>query len=185
MNYLIASDLHGSAYYTELLLARWEQEPADRLLLLGDLLYHGPRNDLPKTYAPKQVIAQLNPLSKVILACRGNCDAEVDQMVLDFPLMSDYVMLEEAGHTIFMTHGHVYDENRHPYLVPGSIVLHGHTHIPALQKQADGVWYVNPGSVAIPKGGSQPSYMTLTDGCLALRCLQDGSILQQLNLAEL
>ena len=162
MKWFIASDLHGSAYYTRQLLTAWETEQADRLLLLGDLLYHGPRNDLPREYAPKEVIAMLNPLASKIFCVRGNCEAEVDQMVLDFPVLADYCLLLEQGHTIFVTHGHLYSETQPPKLQPGDILLNGHTHVP---KCVDHGWhYVNPGSVSIPKENSWHGYMTLENG---------------------
>ena len=116
MKWMIASDLHGSAYYTKELLEAMEQEAPDRLLLLGDLLYHGPRNDLPRDYAPKEVIAMLNPLAEKLLCVRGNCEAEVDQMVLDFPVMADYCVLPAGKHLIYATHGHVFTETKPPKL---------------------------------------------------------------------
>ena len=162
MKLMIASDLHGSAYYTRQLLAAYEQEQPDKLLLLGDILYHGPRNDLPRDYAPKEVIAMLNPLADKILCVRGNCEAEVDQMVLDFPVLADYCVRFEQGRTIYVTHGHLFSENNPPKLQTGDILLNGHTHIPAC---TDHGWqYLNPGSVSIPKNDSWHGYMTLENG---------------------
>lgn len=163
MKWLIASDIHGSAVYCKKLLAAFEKENADKILLLGDLLYHGPRNDLPDGYAPKQVIAMLNPLKEKIFCVRGNCEAEVDQMVLDFPVLADYCILEQCGHTVFATHGHHYNLQAPPSLSAGDVLLHGHTHVPAKDNSL-GFWYLNPGSVSIPKEGSQRSYMTLENG---------------------
>lgn len=163
MKWLIASDIHGSAVYCKKLLAAFEREGADKLLLLGDLLYHGPRNDLPEGYAPKQVIAMLNPLSDKIFCVRGNCEAEVDQMVLTFPVLADYCLLESGGHIIFATHGHHYNLQTPPLLNHGDVLLHGHTHIPA-KDNSRGFWYLNPGSVSIPKENSPHSYMTLENG---------------------
>ena len=163
MKYLIASDIHGSAYYCEKLLNRFKEEKADRLLLLGDLLYHGPRNDLPKGYAPKEVIELLNVHKDVIICVRGNCEAEVDQMVLDFPVMAESCMLSEGRQLIMATHGHIYNLENPPKLKKGDILLHGHTHVPA-NVETDTFRYLNPGSVAIPKEGSVHSYMTLEDG---------------------
>ena len=131
MKLMIASDLHGSAFYTAQLLEAYKNEQPDKLLLLGDILYHGPRNDLPKGYAPKEVIAMLNPLADKLLCVRGNCEAEVDQMVLDFPVMADYCVLLERGRTIYVTHGHLFGEQNPPKLQKGDILLTGHTHIPA------------------------------------------------------
>ena len=163
MKWFIASDIHGSAYYCRQLLRAWEREGADRILLLGDLLYHGPRNDLPRDYAPKEVIAMLNERAKDILCVRGNCEAEVDQMVLSFPVLADYALLETAGHLVFATHGHHFNEEQLPPLHPGDILLHGHTHVPVCREHGDYV-YMNPGSVSIPKEGSWHGYMTMEDG---------------------
>ena len=163
MKYLIASDIHGSAYYCTQLLEALQREGADTLLLLGDLLYHGPRNDLPQGYAPKEVIAQLSGVKDKVFCVRGNCEAEVDQMVLPFPVLADYCLLEQKGRVIFATHGHHYNLENPPLLQPGDVLLHGHTHVPAKDSSA-GFWYLNPGSVSIPKEGSAHGYMTLEDG---------------------
>lgn len=160
MKFVIASDIHGSAYYCKMLLDAFEKEKGDRLLLLGDILYHGPRNDLPKDYAPKEVIAMLNPLKNKILCVRGNCDTEVDQMVLDFPLMADYAVLSVGEKVIYATHGHEFNETAPPPLAKGDILLCGHTHIPKCS-DCDGFTYMNPGSVSIPKENSPHSYMVL------------------------
>ena len=163
MKYLIASDIHGSAYWTERLCAAIESEQPDRIVLLGDLLYHGPRNDLPRDYAPKRVIPLLNALADRIIAVRGNCDAEVDQMVLDFPVMADYATLfDETGRELFLTHGHVFGAGMHnsvdhaPALPEGSALVYGHTHIKVNEESAahPGLWLFNPGSVSIPKDGT-------------------------------
>lgn len=162
MKLMIASDLHGSAHYTRQLLEAYEKEQPDRLLLLGDILYHGPRNDLPVEYDPKAVIAMLNPLAERLLCVRGNCDAEVDQMVLDFPILADYAILEWNGKLIYATHGHVHGEQNPPKLQAGNILLCGHTHIPRCTEH-NHFTYWNPGSVSIPKEGSAHSYMLLTE----------------------
>lgn len=166
MKWMIASDIHGSAYYCKMLIAAYEKEQADRLLLLGDILYHGPRNDLPRDYAPKDVIAMLNPLAADILCVRGNCDTEVDQMVLDFPVLADYVLLTADSTLIFATHGHLFNAAQMPKLHPGDILLHGHTHVPVCQPCGENGANVllNPGSVSIPKEESAHSYMTLENG---------------------
>lgn len=160
MKYMIASDIHGSAVYCEKLINRFKEEKADGLILLGDILYHGPRNDLPDGYAPKKVIEYLNPLRDVLTCVRGNCDAEVDQMVLDFPIMAQYSQLLYMGHDIFLTHGHKYNIDSLPNVKAGTYLIYGHTHVP-LNKEQDGVICLNPGSVSIPKSGSQRGYMTL------------------------
>lgn len=162
MNFMIASDIHGSAWYCRQMLDAFDREQADRLLLLGDLLYHGPRNDLPKEYAPKQVIAMLNERKNDLLCVRGNCDAEVDQMVLQFPILSDSCLMSVGAHMIYATHGHTFNLSHLPPLHSGDVLLHGHTHIPACEEQ-QGIWYLNPGSVSLPKENSPHSYMMLLD----------------------
>jgi len=170
MKFLIASDLHGSAFYTRQLLDAFKREKADRLLLLGDILYHGPRNDLPEGYAPKEVIAMLSPLKDKILCVRGNCDTEVDQMVLPFPILADYAILTAGERLVYATHGHVYHNDHLPPLQPGDILLHGHTHVPKCQVFATHV-YLNPGSVSIPKEDSAHGYMILEDGLFTWKSL--------------
>lgn len=171
MKLMIASDIHGSAYYCGKLLKAWKRECPDKILLLGDILYHGPRNDLPKDYAPKQVISMLNEIKEEILCVRGNCEAEVDQMVLQFPVLADYCILYEKDHMIFATHGHIYHEKNVPPLKKGDILLHGHTHVPGVWKHENYV-YLNPGSVSIPKEGSAHSYLMLEDGSFLWKTLE-------------
>lgn len=163
MKLVIASDLHGAAPAVRALAARIEAEAPDRVLLLGDLLYHGPRNDLPEGYAPREVAAVLNGMAARITAVRGNCDAEVDQMVLDFPVMADYATLfDETGRELFLTHGHVFGAGMHnsvdhaPALPEGSALVYGHTHIKVNEASEahPGLWLFNPGSVSIPKDGT-------------------------------
>ena len=180
MKWMIASDIHGSAACCEKLLAAFGREQADRLLLLGDLLYHGPRNDLPQGYAPKEVIAQLSGVKDKVFCVRGNCEAEVDQMVLPFPVLADYCLLEQKGRVIFATHGHHYNLENPPLLQPGDVLLHGHAHIPAKDNSL-GFWYLNPGSVSIPKENSPHSYMTLEDGQFLWKDL-DGAVYDSLAL---
>ena len=174
MKLLIASDLHGSAFYTEKLLERYAKEGAERLILLGDILYHGPRNDLPRDYAPKEVIAMLNPLADKLLCVRGNCDTEVDQMVLNFPILADYSIFPVGNRLIYATHGHVYNTAHLPPLCPGDILLHGHTHVPAWEPFGEENLYLNPGSVSIPKNGSARGYLTLEDGVFQWKTLSGG-----------
>ena len=163
MKWMIASDLHGSAYYCKKMVEAFEREGADRLLMLGDLLYHGPRNDLPRDYAPKEVIPMLNGLKNKLCCVRGNCEAEVDQMVLDLPVMADYCILPAGEKLIYATHGHIYNLKNLPPLAEGDILLHGHTHVPAWTEFGQGNVYLNPGSLSIPKENSPHSYMTLED----------------------
>lgn len=164
MRVLIASDIHGSAYYCNALLEAYRCEKADRLLLLGDLLYHGPRNDLPEEYAPKQVIALLNSYKNDIFCVRGNCEAQVDQMVLEFPVMADYAIFPIGRNAIYATHGHEYHPDCLPPLQKGDILLNGHTHVPKCENMGDYI-YMNPGSVSIPKENSRHSYMLWEENC--------------------
>ena len=170
MKWLIASDLHGSAYYCKALLAAFEREGADRMVLLGDLLYHGPRNDLPRDYDPKTVTALLNEHVADILAVRGNCDADIDQVVLRFPIWADYALLAEEKTLIFVTHGHLFHLDHLPPLHEGDILLHGHTHVPAWEDHGDWM-YFNPGSVSIPKEHSPHGYMVLQNGLFQWKTL--------------
>lgn len=163
MKWLIASDIHGSAYWCRKLVEAYKKEKADKLILLGDVLYHGPRNDLPDEYAPKDVIEILNGMKNEILCVRGNCDTEVDQMVLRFPVLADYAVLALGEKMIYMTHGHIYNENNLPPISDGDILLHGHTHVPKCTEHEKYI-YMNPGSVSIPKENSHHGYMTLRDG---------------------
>ncbi len=175
MKLFIASDIHGSAYYCRAMLEAFNREKADRILLLGDILYHGPRNDLPQEYSPKSVIAMLNPLRDKIFCVRGNCDTEVDQMVLDFPVLADYAAILLDSRVIYATHGHVYNENKLPPLCSGDILLNGHTHVPGYTVYEKYI-YMNPGSVSIPKEDSPHSYMTLENGVFLWKRLEDGGI---------
>ena len=181
MKWMIASDLHGSAYYCREMVKAFEREGADRLLLLGDLLYHGPRNDLPKDYAPKEVIPMLNQLKPKLCCVRGNCEAEVDQMVLEFPVMADYCILPVGQQLVYATHGHIYNLKNLPPLAPGDILLHGHTHVPAWTEFGEGNLYLNPGSLSIPKENSPHGYMTLEGETFQWKTL-DGEVYHELKL---
>ncbi len=175
MKILIASDIHGSAYYCGLLLKAIEKENCQKVLLLGDILYHGPRNDLPKAYAPKEVIAMLNSLKEKPLCVRGNCDAEVDQMVLDFPIMADYETLAVADKTLYLSHGHIFGKENLPKMKKGDILLGGHTHVPEIAEIGD-VTYLNCGSVSIPKENSPHSYMTFDGNEFLWKNLENGEV---------
>ena len=153
MKLIIASDIHGSAFWCQKLMEIIEEKDPDKVILLGDLLYHGPRNDLPKDYAPKQVIPMLSSLKEKIIAVRGNCEAEVDQMVLPFPCLADYAQLLIDGKTFYLSHGHHASPDNLPPLEAGSIFLSGHTHV-KLDEVRNGIRCLNPGSVSIPKDGS-------------------------------
>lgn len=159
MKIMIASDIHGSAFYCKEMLNAFENEHPDRILMLGDILYHGPRNDLPKDYAPKEVISMLNGIKEYIICVRGNCDTEVDQMVLDFPVLNEQVLLSIDGIEMLAVHGH----KAFPSVKGDTVVLSGHTHIPKLEEK-DGVIYMNPGSVSIPKESSHHGYMIFEHG---------------------
>ena len=182
MKLMIASDIHGSAYWCAKLLEAYKKEGAQRMLLLGDLLYHGPRNDLPQEYAPKQVIEMLNGMKEQLLCVRGNCEAEVDQMVLKFPVMADYCALPWNGRIIYATHGHKHGEDNPPPLMQGDVLLCGHTHIPAFNVH-EGFTYVNPGSTSIPKMGSAHSYIILEDNKLVWKDLATGEAWKEAQLS--
>lgn len=171
MKLLIASDIHGSAYWCGKLMEVVEREAPDKILLLGDLLYHGPRNDLPRDYAPKQVIPMLSRYKDRILAVRGNCEAEVDQMVLPFPCLADYAVLVCDGVSMYLTHGHHHNPDNLPPLEQGSLFLSGHTHV-KMDQMRDGIRCINPGSVSIPKDGSN-SCMIWEQGSLTTVYLED------------
>ena len=183
MKLVIASDIHGSKYYCEALLQQYEKEKADKLILLGDLLYHGPRNDLPKEYNPKAVIELLNKYKNEILCVRGNCEAEVDQMVLEFPVLADYSTMLEHGKMFFFTHGHLYNKEKLPPIKQGDYLIHGHTHIIA-NEEIEGIRYLNPGSVSIAKGGNPNSYLVYEHGLFIWKKL-DGTELARHNMFDI
>lgn len=163
MKLFISSDIHGSAFWCNKMLEAFKESKAEKLVLLGDILYHGPRNDLPDQYAPKEVIKMLNPLSNKILCVRGNCDTEVDQMVLDFPILADYAWIYCDNVKIFATHGHKFNCDNLPPLGNGDVLLHGHTHVPVI-KNCEKFTYINPGSISIPKENSAHSYIIFENG---------------------
>lgn len=167
MKLLIASDIHGSSYYAQKIKDAYMHHQCDKLLLLGDLLYHGPRNPLPKAYDPKEVIPILNNLKEHIIAVRGNCDAEVDQMVLDFPIMSDTATIHLDGFKIIASHGHIFSPEHLPELNEGDIFLFGHIHVPVFKKQHN-IHIINPGSITLPKENSEHSYLTYENNIFTL-----------------
>lgn len=174
MKWMIASDIHGSAYYCSRLIEAYKTEQAERLLLLGDVLYHGPRNDLPRDYAPKKVIEMLNAMKDDIFAVRGNCESEVDQMVLQFPVLAEYALIPAGDSLIYAVHGHNYNEKNLPPLHKGDILLNGHTHVSKCVEHDDYV-YMNPGSVSIPKEDSHHGYMIFEDNVFIWKDL-DGEV---------
>lgn len=186
MKWMIASDIHGSAFYCSKLLAAYKREQARRLLLLGDILYHGPRNDLPQEYQPKKVISMLNSMKREILCVRGNCESEAEQLVLEFPVTADYCPIPLGERLLFAAHGHHYNPETPPPLSAGDILLNGHTHIPECREfsvptelgKSNLIIYMNPGSISIPKQNSWHGYMTMEDGLFLWKDL-DGQVQMQ------
>ena len=158
MRFLIISDIHGATDAFQLAIDAFQREHADYFVLCGDYLYHGPRNMLPIGYDPADLAPLLNTQKEKILAVRGNCDAEVDQLMFEFPMMGDYAVLDAGTETFFLTHGHLWNENRLPPVGMGTVLAHGHTHVPELKQLACGLTIFNPGSVSLPKGGSERSF---------------------------
>ena len=171
MTLVIASDIHGSAFWCRKLVEVIEEVQPDKILLLGDILYHGPRNDLPREYSPKQVIPMLSAYKDRILCVRGNCEAEVDQMVLPFPCMADCALVSCDGLTLYLTHGHHHNPDNLPALAEGAVFLSGHTHV-KLDEVRNGIRCLNPGSVSIPKDGSH-SCMIFENGTFTFRILEE------------
>lgn len=173
MKLMFASDIHGCAPSCELMLKRFDEEKSEKLFILGDILYHGPRNDLPDGYEPKKVIEMLNNRKAALLCVRGNCDTEVDQMVLDFPIMAEYALLYLDGRQVFITHGHKFNTSNPPQLNKGDILLHGHTHVQIFD-DSNGYIYMNPGSVSLPKENRKKSYMIYENGVFTVKLLENG-----------
>ena len=176
MKIIFASDIHGSAHWANELLEVFRHENADKLVLLGDILYHGPRNDFPDDYSPKKVFSMLNEIKDKILCVRGNCDSEVDQMVLEFPILADYALLSVKGKTLILTHGHLFDEQNPPLLQKGDILFNGHFHTPCCKELENGAIYANCGSVALPKPDTPHSYILLDEDTLYWKDLETGGI---------
>ena len=177
MKLLVASDIHGDLDSAKRVVSAFYKEKADKLLLLGDILYHGPRNDLPSTYAPKEVLALLNGEREHILAVRGNCDTEVDQMVLSFPILADYAYLSLDGLTVFATHGHHHNTATPPPLSEGDILLHGHTHVLCAVEFGNNNIYLNPGSAALPKEGNPRTYMVYENRTFTVKDFDENTVL--------
>jgi len=182
MKLMIASDIHGAADACRALLAAFDREKAERLILLGDILYHGPRNDLPAAYDPRQAAALLNDRKESILCVRGNCDAEVDQMMLAFPVLADYAVFFSGGLTVYAAHGHACGPGHLPPLRKGDILLCGHTHVPAWEDRGD-YRYFNPGSVSLPKNGSPRGYILWKADTFTWKTL-DGEAYQTLTIKK-
>jgi len=169
MKFFVASDIHGDSYWAKRVIDAFIESKSDKLVLLGDILYHGPRNDLPSHYEPKKVIELFNAIADKIIAVRGNCDTEVDQMVLKFPILADYIYLVDEGTVFFVTHGHIYNPMNHPSVMPeGAVLLTGHTHVAEdiMWEYEDGrkIRYMNPGSPSITKEDTKPSYIIIGNG---------------------
>lgn len=177
MKLLIASDIHGDLDSMKKVLDAYKKEGCDKIILLGDLLYHGPRNDLPKTYSPKAVIELLNEYKDVITSVRGNCDTEVDQMVLCFPVLADYAYVLIDGLEIFATHGHHHNTQTPPPLKKGGILLHGHTHVLKCEEFGNGNFYLNPGSAALPKENNPRTYMVYENRTFIIKDFDGNAIL--------
>ncbi|WP_010240472.1 phosphodiesterase [Clostridium arbusti] len=169
------SDIHGSLYYLKKILEIYESEKADYIIILGDELYHGPRNPLPKEYNPKEVAQLLNTYKDKIIAVRGNCDSEVDEMVLDYPMMATYSIVLYNGRRLFLTHGHVYDKNKLPNLSSGDAIIYGHTHVPLAEKQND-IFVINLGSISMPKEDNPNSYGILENDIFLIKDLEENII---------
>lgn len=180
MKVFFMSDIHGSFYYLDKAINRFKDEKANYIVILGDELYHGARNDLPEGYNPKKVTKLLNEYSDKIIAVRGNCDSEVDEMVFDFPIMSTYSTILYNNKRLFLTHGHIYGEENMPKLSKGDVLLYGHTHIP-VAKEKDGIFIINPGSISIPKENNPHSYAVLEDNLFEIKNL-DGNTFLTLNI---
>lgn len=180
MKLLIASDIHGSLTFCEKLVERYREEKCQKLILLGDILYHGPRNDLPEGYNPKGVIALLNGMSDEILTVRGNCEAEVDDMVLDFNVLAEYAILYHGDRLFFLTHGHKFNPQNLPKLKKGDVLFNGHTHVSKIEEMGDFL-YVNPGSVSIPKENTPRGYIIVDDKKIVHKTL-DGETVTEYSL---
>ena len=180
MKYLIVSDIHGCLPNLEKVLSFYDGNKYDMLLILGDILNYGPRNGVPEGLDAPGIVAALNARARDIVAVRGNCDSEVDQMLLKFPMMSDCAIIMDGGRRFFLTHGHVYNENSRPEF-GYDVFLYGHTHLQKLDRMDDGTIVCNTGSITFPKGGNEKTFATLEDGILSIRLL-DGTVLSSLNL---
>ncbi len=175
MKLLICSDIHGDYESALAVISAKEKHSADKIVILGDILYHGPRNDLPSSYAPKKVIELLNNHKNDLLCVRGNCDTEVDQMVLEFPVLADYAIINTDGLTMYLTHGHKFGLDNPPPMQTGDILLCGHTHVCTKVNFGQDNAYLNPGSIAIPKCDTPRSYMVYENRVFTLYDI-DGSI---------
>ena len=175
MKILFLSDIHGSLHYLEKGIDIYEKENAQYIVILGDALYHGPRNPLPKEYNPKEVASLLNKYKDKIVAVRGNCDSEVDQMMLEYPIMADYAVLLYNGKRIYVTHGHIYNKDNLPNICEGDILVYGHTHVPLAEK-SNGIYVLNPGSITLPKENNPNSYGILENNLFEVKDLEGNTL---------
>lgn len=180
MKIFFMSDIHGSLYYTKKALENFKKEKADFIVILGDELYHGARNPLPLEYNPKEVAEVLNEYADKIIAVRGNCDSEVDEMVLKFPMMTTFSMVLYNNRRVFLTHGHIYNEDNLPKLRDGDVFVYGHTHIPKAEKMGN-IFIINPGSITFPKENNPNSYGVLEDNIFKIKDL-DGKVFKEISL---
>ena len=180
MKLFFISDIHGSAYYLDRALKCYKEEKAKYIVLLGDALYHGPRNPLPKEYDPKKVSEMLNQYKEKIIAVRGNCDSEVDQMLIEYPMMSDYSIMVYKDRRLFLTHGHIYNKENIPPLSSNDIMIHGHTHIPTAERQ-ENIYILNPGSISLPKENYPNSYGILEESLFQVKDFE-GNVIKQISL---
>lgn len=177
MKIMVISDIHGSLFYLKKVVKIFKEREYDYMLILGDELYHGPRNDLPKEYNPKEVARILNELKDKIIAVRGNCDAEVDQMMIEYPILSDYTIIFENGKRIFATHGHIFNDEKMPYLSEGDIFIYGHTHLYRAELK-NGIYMLNPGSISLAKNGNENSYGVFENNSFCIKNLEEKEILK-------
>jgi putative phosphoesterase len=180
MKLFFISDIHGSLYYLEKALELYKEEGANFIVILGDALYHGPRNPLPEQYNPQAVASLLNQYKDKIIAIRGNCDSEVDQMLIEYPMMADYSIILYNNRRLFLTHGHIYNEDNLPNLSENDVLVHGHTHVP-LAKKHDKIYILNPGSITLPKGNNPNSYAVLQDDLFQIKDLE-GAVIKEIKL---
>lgn len=182
MKLFFMSDIHGSIDWLNRALEKFEQEQADYIVLLGDLLYHGPRNPLPEGYNPKEVAAKLNAYKDKIMTVRGNCDAEVDQMMIEFPILAEYIVLFHEGRRIFVTHGHHHSIDQLPHLSAGDVFVQGHTHLPVAEQRGE-IFVLNPGSIALPKENNPNSYAVLENNEFRIKDFE-GRVIKQISLTR-
>ena len=175
MKYLIVSDIHGCLPALEKVLQFYQDHRFDMLLILGDILNYGPRNGLPEGLNPKGIAERLNEMADEIVAIRGNCDSEVDQMLLNFPILSDYTLVVDNGKKLFLTHGHIYNKDNLPPMMDGDILIHGHTHVLKAENMGNYI-LLNPGSVSIPKEGNPPTYAILENGIFTIKDFEGNTV---------